>query len=33
VLTRRTLEQALSSAASGPLAFEEQRRLAVQAAF
>jgi len=33
VLTRRTLEQALSSAARGPLNFEEQRRLTVQAAF
>ncbi len=33
VLTRRTLQQALSSAADGPLAFEEQRRLTVQTAF
>ena len=33
VLTRRTLERALESAASGPMAFEEQRRLTVQAAF
>ena len=33
VLTRRTLEQALSSAANGPLVFEEQRRLTVQAGF
>jgi hypothetical protein len=32
-LTRRTLEQALTSAARGPLNFEEQRRLTVQAAF
>ena len=33
VLTRRTLEQALKTAASGPMTFEEQRRLTVQAAF
>ncbi len=33
VLTRRTLEQALNSAARGPMAFEEQRRLTVQVAF
>jgi len=33
VLTRRTLEQALNAAARGPLDFEEQRRLTVQAAF
>ncbi len=33
VLTRRTLEQAFESAAKGPLLFEEQRRLTVQAAF
>ena len=33
VLTRRTLEQALSAAAGGPLNFEEQRRLTIQAAF
>tara|TARA_Y100000588_G_scaffold59654_2_gene58594 strand:- start:2902 stop:3255 length:354 start_codon:yes stop_codon:yes gene_type:complete len=33
VLTRRTLEQALNSAAQGPMTFEEQRRLTVQAAF
>ena len=33
VLTRRTLEQALDSAAKGPMTFEEQRRLTVQAAF
>ena len=33
VLTRRTLQQALDSAAKGPLLFEEQRRLTVQAAF
>ncbi len=33
VLTRRTLEQALNSAATGPMTFEEQRRLTVQAAF
>jgi carbon-monoxide dehydrogenase medium subunit len=33
VLTRRTLEQALNSAATGPMTFEDQRRLTVQAAF
>ena len=33
VLTRRTLEQALDSAAKGPMVFEEQRRLTIQAAF
>ncbi len=33
VLPRRTLEQALNSAAQGPMTFEEQRRLTVQAAF
>ncbi len=33
VLTRRTLEQALNSAARGPMTFEEQRRLTVQVAF
>jgi carbon-monoxide dehydrogenase medium subunit len=33
VITRRTLEQALNAAASGPMTFEEQRRLTVQAAF
>ncbi|NQW23201.1 MAG: xanthine dehydrogenase family protein subunit M [SAR202 cluster bacterium] len=33
VLTRRTLEQAYAAAAQGPLAFEEQRRLTIQAAF
>ena len=33
VLTRRTLQQALNSAANGPLVFEEQRMLTVQAAF
>lgn len=33
VLTRRTLQQALNSAANGPLVFDEQRRLTVQAAF
>ena len=33
VLTRRTLEQAWDSAAKGPLNFEEQRRLTVQASF
>ncbi|MDE0822618.1 MAG: xanthine dehydrogenase family protein subunit M [Dehalococcoidia bacterium] len=33
VLTRRTLEQAFNAAASGPLTFNEQRRLTVQAAF
>jgi len=33
VLTRRTLEQASDSAAKGPLNFEDQRRLTVQASF
>ena len=33
VLTRRTLEQAFNAATSGPLTFNEQRRLTVQAAF
>lgn len=33
VLTRRTLEQAFNAAAKGPMTFEEQRRLTVQAAF
>ena len=33
VLTRRTLEQAFQSAAKGPMLFEEQRSLTVQAAF
>jgi hypothetical protein len=33
VITRRTLEQALNTAASGPMTFEEQRRLTVQVAF
>ena len=33
VLTRRTLEQALTAATSGPLTFNEQRRLTVQAVF
>ncbi|MDA0263936.1 MAG: xanthine dehydrogenase family protein subunit M [Chloroflexi bacterium] len=33
VLTRRTLEQALRAAVNGPLTFEEQRRLTVQATF
>ena len=33
VLTRRTLEQAFNAATRGPLTFNEQRRLTVQAAF
>lgn len=33
VLTRRTLEQAFNAATSGPLTFNEQRRLTVQATF
>ena len=33
VLTRRTLEQAFNAGTSGPLTFNEQRRLTVQAAF
>ena len=33
VITRRTLEQALNTAASGSMTFEEQRRLTVQVAF
>ena len=33
VLTKRTLERAVATARSGPLPFEEQRRLAVQVAF
>tara|TARA_Y100001001_G_scaffold142274_1_gene146830 strand:+ start:25 stop:579 length:555 start_codon:yes stop_codon:yes gene_type:complete len=33
VLTRRTLEQAFNAATSGPLTFNEQRRLTVQAVF
>ena len=33
VLTRRTLKRALSSAATGPMTFEDQRRLTIQAAF
>ena len=33
VLTRRTIAQAYESAGQGPMAFEEQRRLTIQAAF